>query len=339
MRIVNIMLSSSAIPFGTERVAYKYTDLFLKQGHEILFVYKNNYDLDFIDAKNKKLSLCQIPRKNLWALLKLRFFLWRWKPDVIFVHNFFSRMRFVGFGIAPMIGIAHLGKFRPMKSYEGAVAFRKDLAEKAFQEGVSKEKIFSIQNTCNIKKNPKVKAFRKIPLIGALGRFSGEKNFDTFLKALGILKRRKVKFKCILHGAGGDEEKLKSIAKKEGLLRDISFPGFTNDIEKFYDTIDIFCIPSRIEFFSLAILEAMHMQKPIVASDIENFKEVLPSQKFGLCSKVESPESFAKNLKFLIQNPQKAVEMGKNARKRYDTHYAEDVIYEKLMKMIKKVKK
>ncbi|MHA1540585.1 MAG: glycosyltransferase family 4 protein [Alphaproteobacteria bacterium] len=336
MKIINIMLSNSDMPFGTEKVAYKHTEMFLEKGHEVLFIHKNNYDTNQI-KKHKNLSFFQMKNKGFINLFKARFFIKKWRPDVIFVHNFFSRLRFIGVGIAPMIGIAHLERFKSLKNYEGVISLRPDSVEKAVSEGVKKNKIAVIPNTCNLSGVVKKKKIGKIPVIGAIGRLNSEKNFSTLIKALGLLKIKKIKFKAVLAGFGSYENELRKLVKKEKIEKEFKFLGFENDPKKFYEKIDIFCVPSSFEPFGLVLLEAMFCSKAIVASSVISFQQIL-DKKSGILSETFSPESFSKNLEKLIANPKKSVKMGDEARKRYDKNYSSKIVYEKLIEFIRKLK-
>ncbi|MDP3331725.1 MAG: glycosyltransferase family 4 protein [Methylococcaceae bacterium] len=339
MRIVNIMLSGSAVPFGTEQVAYKYTNLFLEKGHDVLFIYKNTYDEEGVEKKHPHLTRLRLQNKSLLSLIKMRFFIKRWQPDVIFVHNFFSRTRFAGAGIAPMFGIAHLEKFWSMKAYEAVISLRPDSVALAKEQGVLDDKIFVIPNTCNLTKSfPAKQKWHDVPVIGAMGRLSDEKNFATLIRACALLNRQNIPFRLVLAGSGAQENELKSLVKKEGLENLVTFLGFVTDASKFYQSIDVFCVPSSFEPFGLVLLEAMFSSKPIVASSVISFQQIL-TNKTGLLSETFSPESFAKKLEWALSNPYNAIQMGQNARAHYDKNYAPDVLYEKLMGMVKTVKK
>ncbi len=338
MRIVNIMISPSSSPFGTEMAGYKYTNLFLEKNHDVLFIHRNNYDKKYIQKNHKNLTLFKMKNKSILSTLKTRFFIKKWKPDVIIVHHYFSQMRFLGLRIAPMIGVAHMNKFKTMKNYEGVVSLREDSIKQAIEQGVEKTRITVIPNTCNLEGKVKKKKWEKVPIIGAIGCLSPNKNFRTFIKALGILNRKKIPFKAVLAGDGDRKKYLKNLVKKEGINTKFKFLGFVKNPKNFYEEIDVFCVPSIVESFGLVLIEAMFMKKPIVASSIASFKQIL-TKKTGLLSETLSPESFAKNLEWMLKNKTKAVKMGELARKRYDENYSSDIVYKKLIKLIKKVKK
>lgn len=332
------MLSNCDVPFGTEKVAYKYTDLFLKQGHDVLFIHKNAYDPNNVDKSHSNLTFFRMKNKGILSLMRARLFLRRWKPDVIIVHNFFSQMRFVGFGIAPMIGIAHLEKFKSMRTYEGVVSLRPDSVERAISQGIKKSQVTVIPNTCNLALPIRQSAWRNPPVIGALGRLSPAKNFPTFIKALGLLKRQGLDFQVVLAGQGEDREMLETLVQQEGLEQQFSFLGFVQDAKTFYESIDIFCVPSQFEPFGLVVLEAMLSKKPIVASSVPSFQQIL-ANKTALLSETLSPDSFAKNLACALKSPADAKAMAEKAYARYEKNYSEDVIYDKLMLLIKKIQK
>jgi glycosyltransferase involved in cell wall biosynthesis len=74
----------------------------------------------------------------------------------------------------------------------------------------------------------------------------------------------------------------KFVLAGEGLLREVlmkdaptnvDFPGFIEDLDSFFATLDLFAMPSRSEAWGLAALEAMARGVPVIASNIQGLKE------------------------------------------------------------------
>ena len=342
LRIVNIMFSTSDRPFGTEKASYKYTEMFLKNGHEVLFIHRHSYDLDYLDTGHKRLACHQMKTRHFIDLLKTRKKIKKYKPDIIIAHNNFSRFMLSCKGIAPMVGVAHLGRFSSLKFYNGAIAFRPDLADFAYKTGIPQRKIGLIENTSNLDKMlPTRSAFRSSPVIGAMGFFSSHKNFALYIRALKILLDRNIAFKAILAGSGEQESELRALSASYGLDEKLTFPGYIKDTNKFYDSIDICCVPSTFELFSLVILDAMAARKPIVASNIPNFLLVLDKGRYGRLFDVSSATALADALQKMLTSPSESLRFGALAGDYYDKKYSEDVIYKKLhtflLKTINKV--
>ena len=82
--------------------------------------------------------------------------------------------------------------------------------------------------------------YNKPPVIGFMGRLSPEKGVDCLLKALAILKRKKINFEVIIAGEGRCKRKLMNQTKSLNLENDVKFIGWINNKEDFFEKIDIF---------------------------------------------------------------------------------------------------
>jgi glycosyltransferase involved in cell wall biosynthesis len=70
-------------------------------------------------------------------------------------------------------------------------------------------------------------------------------------------------------------DQLQEEVLKLGLSESVSFLGKVENMEVFYEGIDIFVLSSKYEGFGLVLLEAMIENIPIISSDIPTSKEVL----------------------------------------------------------------
>jgi len=72
--------------------------------------------------------------------------------------------------------------------------------------------------------------------------------------------------------------------------------------------------------YPLVVLEAMAMEKPVVVSNLEPLNEIFGENE-GLKAVPGSPGSISKAVAFLLSNQEKAIEIGKNARKRAEREF------------------
>jgi rhamnosyl/mannosyltransferase len=113
------------------------------------------------------------------------------------------------------------------------------------------------------------KRFHGKRLVFALGRMTYYKGFDVLIEAAAALPHD-----CAVL-IGGDGELLdhfKSLVARRGLAGRVHLLGHIQDDElpSYFDACDIFCMPStvRAEAYGVAMVEAMVMGKPVVATDI-----------------------------------------------------------------------
>ncbi len=122
------------------------------------------------------------------------------------------------------------------------------------------------------KENNKTIEKGKQIIIGALGRLTAQKGFETLIEAAAKIKNKNYLIK--IAGTGELEEKLKNKIIELNLDKQVYLTGAVNACD-FLAGIDIFVFPSLWEGLGLAVLEAGAMAKPIIASETGGIKEIL----------------------------------------------------------------
>lgn len=114
-------------------------------------------------------------------------------------------------------------------------------------------------------------------VIGHTGRYNEAKNHSTIIEVAISLCRMHSDIYVLLCGKGVDLN-LNSIIIENNLQNRIIALGYRSDIPRVLNTMDCYYFPSLTEGQPNALLEAMIMDLPIVASDIEPIKECLPAE-------------------------------------------------------------
>ena len=111
--------------------------------------------------------------------------------------------------------------------------------------------------------------FRKRRIVFSLGRMTYYKGFDVLIEAAAALPDDCV---VLIGGDGELLEHYRSMVIKRGLAGKVHLLGHIAhlDLPSYYEACDVFCMPStvRAEAYGVAMVEAMVMGKPIVATDI-----------------------------------------------------------------------
>ncbi|MCL6453644.1 MAG: glycosyltransferase family 4 protein [Alicyclobacillus sp.] len=102
------------------------------------------------------------------------------------------------------------------------------------------------------------------------------------------------------------------------LLGDIPY----DVISLYYQAADIVVIPSILEATSLSALEAMASGVPVIASDVGGIPELITANITGLLVAPKSPSAIAGAIKWLVEHPMEAQEIGKRAREYVLLHYS-----------------
>lgn len=130
-----------------------------------------------------------------------------------------------------------------------------------------------------------------------VGRISANKGWDTYLKAIKILKDRKKNANYILVGNGKEKSQLENLAKKLSLEDDlIRFDLLPQEeLVTIYNVSDAFIFPTRREGESLGLvaIEAMACGTPVIASDFAAPKYYVQNEINGYKFDMNSPDELA----------------------------------------------
>jgi glycosyltransferase involved in cell wall biosynthesis len=161
------------------------------------------------------------------------------------------------------------------------------------------------------------------PVVGTVGRLGVEKGIKYLLQAAVQILKASPDTVFLLAGDGPLMEGLKTLSEKLGVDQNVVFAGFCRDIPAVLSIVDIVATPSLTEGSPLAVLEAMAMGKPIVASNVGGIKEILKDGETGLLVPSEDPSSLAEKIIYLIGNQKEAQDLGIRSRaesRKYDIH-------------------
>ena len=140
-------------------------------------------------------------------------------------------------------------------------------------------------------------------VIGFVGRLVFDKGADLLIKAMNILKKRKIPCVLVLAGEGGQRQCLEELVTKMELKDRVRFLGFRKDVPAVIAACDIGAVPSRFEPFGIVALEFMQMRVPIVCSGVDGLAEFVEDGDTALIPSSNTPANIAECIEKLIKNP------------------------------------
>lgn len=133
----------------------------------------------------------------------------------------------------------------------------------------------------------------------SIGELNKNKNHKVVIKALGMLQNKKIKY--LIAGIGPQKEKLELLAKNYGLEKNFKLLGYRKDIYELCKISDIFVFPSLREGLSVALMEAIASNLPIICSDIRGNRDIIINKENGFRVNNDSGEYY-RRIKFLLEN-------------------------------------
>jgi len=171
-----------------------------------------------------------------------------------------------------------------------------------------------------------------------LGRVSLEKNIDKIIKALAIVRDKKIdNFKFVVVGDGTAVKQLNSLANSLGLTEKVKFVGAIEreKVRHYYQIGDIFSFSSTSETFGMVIIEALASGLPVLAVKAPGAVDIITDGLDGILVE-DDVYQFAEQLENLIKNRELRQELSSNALQTVK-RYSSDTISDQVLALYKKL--
>jgi glycosyltransferase involved in cell wall biosynthesis len=152
------------------------------------------------------------------------------------------------------------------------------------------------------------------PAIGVVGHLSPVKGHADFLDAAAAVAKSHPRARFFVVGDGALRASLEARAASLGLAEHVVFTGVRQDIPRVLAALDVVVLSSHTEGLSNALLEAMAMARPIVATAVGGNPDVLRDGVTGRLVPARNPQALAAALAQLLDDPAAADTLGRAAR-------------------------
>ncbi len=164
-----------------------------------------------------------------------------------------------------------------------------------------------------------------VPIISTVANIRYVKGIDVLLHAAARVCREFPKAVFLVVGSVLEPEtyaELERTVQLLGLKNNVRFVGSLSNPYPVLRASDVFCLPSRSEGFSNALVEAMGCSLPCVATRVGGSGEALAEGASGFLVPSEDDETMADRILSLLRNPQMARRMGKTAREAVEKRFS-----------------
>ena len=165
-------------------------------------------------------------------------------------------------------------------------------------------------------------------LLGVVAQLSPWKGQDTAIEALRLLCRDGVDAHLLLIGSAKfvaratrfDNEayvaRLRSLIADAGLEDRVSWLGEREDVVELVRALDALLLPSREEPFGRAVIEAMALEVPVLATSVGGPAEIISDGREGYLLAPGEPAAWAAAVRRIAEQPQLRRELGRAGRER-----------------------
>ena len=228
---------------------------------------------------------------------------------------------------------------------DGVTAISQYLRERTLREFEIQNHIEVIYNFVNCdlyKRTPESLEYRKEyapngeKILMHLSNFRPVKRITDTVEIFDRV-RKKVPSKLVLIGDGPERSKAEWLAMQKGIHDDVLFLGKQDQVNEKLPAADIMLMPSELESFGLAALEAMSCEVVPIATKVGGVPEVVESGKTGFLADVGDVESMAKFAMEILQDDKRLQEMGKACREVAHSKFCSDEIITQYENFYRKV--
>ncbi|MCB4790971.1 MAG: glycosyltransferase family 4 protein [Elusimicrobia bacterium] len=211
------------------------------------------------------------------------------------------------------------------------------------------QKVFIVQNGIDVTEydpnSPRLlsdKLKEGTTLIGYLNNLVQTKGTHILVQSIPYVVKLYPDVKYLIAGSGekGFINYLVDLSKKSKVYENIIFWGEElNNSKELLNRFAIYIMPSFSEGMARGLLEAMALEKPIVASDTEENSELLTHNKTALLYRRNDPADLAEKTITLLKDTKFAEGLGKNARLHVSVNYTHKLTMDKIYSVYKDFKR
>jgi glycosyltransferase involved in cell wall biosynthesis len=174
-------------------------------------------------------------------------------------------------------------------------------------------------------------------VLGAVGSLYPVKGHRYLIEAAARLAPLYPGLHVVIAGSGGEEQRLRDLARDLGVAERVHLLGRRNDIPDLLKAFDMFVLPSESEAHPLSLCEAMATGLPSVASDVGGVPEVIENGRSGLLVPPGDIDALAKAVKDLIESRDLRERLGTQARERVRQEYSTERMLERYSDLYEEV--
>jgi len=175
------------------------------------------------------------------------------------------------------------------------------------------------------------------PVVGAVGVLRPQKAISVLLRAALLLREQYPRLRVLIAGDGFEQAELEALSRELGLADVVSFLGHRGDVPDLLASLDVAVSSSDFEGSPLAVMEYMAAGLPIAATDVGGVPDLIDSGVHGLLVPRRDAVALAGAIGQLLENPERAREMGARARERRAAEFTIDAFVGRLEELYLKL--
>lgn len=174
-------------------------------------------------------------------------------------------------------------------------------------------------------------------VVGMVSKLWEGKGHYVLIEAFKLVKEKIKDAKLVIVGEGYLYDELFRMVDTNGLRESVLFTGFQMNVSEIIATFDVAVLPSFFEGMGRVILEAMAMEKPVVASRVGGIPDLIDEGINGLLVRPGDVKELAHALEKVLSDKGLARKMGREGRKRIQAQFSADIMVRSIEKLYREL--
>lgn len=169
-------------------------------------------------------------------------------------------------------------------------------------------------------------------VVAFIARMTLQKNPLLYLQAMQLAHEANNRVEGLMVGNGDLDNQVADYISQNNMASYIHRSPFRTDVSNLLHTADIYCLPSKWEGLSIALLEAMSMALPVVVTPTDGTSETIVDQVNGVITPFDDASQLAENILSLADDASLRERMGREGRnsvaQRFNARRVSDAVTE-----------
>jgi glycosyltransferase involved in cell wall biosynthesis len=235
-------------------------------------------------------------------------------------------------------------KYRCMANYY--IAISRKIKEVLVSDGIPGERIFVVHSGIdpdrflNESSEPLISEFGirgDQQVVINVAHLAGHKGQKYLVRAIPAVLERFPRARFFIVGGGDLMEELKALAFSIGLTEELIFTGFREDVGAFYRLADLFVMSSVQEGLGTAVLDAMALGKPVVATNSGGIPEIIQDGQTGRLVRPADPAALARGIIEMLTNTDNAKLMSARGQEMVRQNFSVEAMVARTTEVYKKL--
>jgi glycosyltransferase involved in cell wall biosynthesis len=223
------------------------------------------------------------------------------------------------------------------------LALSEGVRQEAIREGVKPERVIVIHNGVEMPSldqdsRSRIRKELNVPdgalLLLSTGRFAPEKGHSILLQAMPGVLERNIRVVFVFAGEGPLRPELEKMARKLGVDSQVRVLGLRQDVLELAHAADLFVMPSISEGLGQALLEAMSVGTPVLASNVGGIPELITDGVTGHLVRPSDPGALADAISDLLGNEIERRRLGMAGKQVIAEHFTLDRMCQKYARLL-----